>query len=662
MTRPNLLLVLPVLAACTAACTTRPPAAPTVPPGLAAVPPRLAYLCVTPGCEETQTAEINVRGSRRVAIKRVLLAGSGATDFSFTSSETPPFIVGGGSSFTIDVTYTPKGAPAPGEAKVLVTYTDASPDESPDRLEPGEIAIPLVRRIVGEPVLTVKPGSLSFGVVAVAQSKSLPVRVANEGFGNLVLQIASADAGHPEVTATLPALAAMGPDAGFDMPVAYRPATESYMKATVMVQATAPEVPPAFVTVEGTSLTYPKLAIETPGDVDFGLVGKTKTRLIDRQLVNQGGVDLVIASITIADALGDVKLMMPMGPGPFTLKPLERVPLSVLIDGVTPGDVDATITFASNDPTNPMLIWRIIGTVTDPRIQLTPLAIDFGIPTPDGGAGNVPYGWVVTRPLEIKNVGYGPLQVKNISFVSGTAQRFILQRVPTLPAILERDGRLAIDIQYRAESMLTDNGFVSVESDDAAKPFAEASLRAHVGTCAASCPITNGTASCSTGMCGIGMCNAGWYDTDGQASSGCECREVSGMDPGEFCMNKNHLGNFDDEGSGTQYTGLIALANDVDLVSFTGEDKTQFLSDDYDVKIRLDSADPGIRMCIYRNNGRNLPGNCFFSGEVCPSNRYYRHDGSLGPDDGSDYIVKVFRDPQVPPSCTTYTLFVSNAR
>ncbi len=656
------LLVLMSLAA--AACTTKPPAQPTVPPGLAAVPPRLAYLCVTPGCEETQTAEINVRGSRRVAIKRVLLAGAGSTDFSFDSSETPPFIVGGGSSFTIDVKYTPKGAPAPGEAKVLVTYTDASPDESADRLEPGEIAIPLVRRIVGEPLLTVRPGTLSFGVVPVMMNKSLPVRVANEGFGNLVLQIASTDAGHPEVTATLPALAAMGPDAGFEMPIAYKPLTESYMKATVSVVATAHEVPPAFVTVEGTSLSYPKLAIEAPGDVDFGLVGKTKTRLIDRQLVNQGGVDLVIASITVADALGDVKLMMPMGPGPFTLRPLQRVPLSVLIDGLVPGDVDATITFASNDPTNPMLVWHLFGTVTDPRVQVTPVHIDFGNALPDGGAGNVPIGWAVTKPLEIKNVGYGPLTVKNITMVAGSSNLFTLQKVPTLPTTLERDARIAIDVQFRAESMVTANGFVSVETDDAMKPFAESSLRAFVGSCASSCPIVNGTASCASGTCGIGACNMGWYDTDGQASTGCECREPpgSGNDPGEFCMSKNHLGDFDDEGSGTQYTGIVALASDVDLVSFSGIDKTQFFSDDYDVKIRLDSADPGIRMCVYRNGGHNLPGNCFFSGEVCPTNRFYRHEGSLGPEDGSDYIVKVFRDPQSPATCTTYTLFVSNAR
>ena len=105
------LLTLCLLVACS---KTPAPTGPVVPAGLAAVPPRLAYLCVTPGCEEVQTAEINVRGSRRFAIKRVLLAGGGAADFTFTASAQAPFIVGGGSSFSVDAKYTHTGARAPG--------------------------------------------------------------------------------------------------------------------------------------------------------------------------------------------------------------------------------------------------------------------------------------------------------------------------------------------------------------------------------------------------------------------------------------------------------------------------------------------------------------------------------------------------------------------
>jgi hypothetical protein len=652
------LALIAVLAGC---AKTASPDGPTVPPGLAATPPRLPYLCVTPGCEELQTVQIDVRGSRRVAIKRILLAGGGAADFSFVPAEAPPFIVGGGSSFSVDVTYRPTGAPAPGEAKLLVTYTDASPDESPDRLEPGELAVPLVRRIVGEPVLAVSPKSLQFGVVPTGTTKSLPVHVSNQGFGNLVLQLAYADAGHPAFQAPLPQSTAMVPDAGFMLPITFAPTAEGYVKSEVVLTATMHEVPPAVISVEGTSLAYPRLTLQPAGDVDFGLLAKGRQRLIERQIVNQGGADLVLSAVGVTDPANVVKVQMPGLTMPLTLRPLEKVGLTLLIDGVTAGDVDAAVTLVSNDPINPMVPLRVTGTITDPRLQLTPTAIEFGNPLPDGGTSPVPQGWVLTRPLELKNVGFGPLTVKNISMVGGSSNTFSLRTLPTLPVTLERDARIAIDVEFRAESVASWNGSVSVESDDGVMAFREAPVHATVGQCGPmTCPIANGTPACGTsGVCGIASCNAGFYDTDGQASTGCECQEPPmSTDPGEFCMSNRYLGNIKDDGPGTQYTGVIPSSGDIDLVSFHGEDVTQFLSDDFDVKIRLDSADPGIRMCVYRHGGAHQS-DCFFSEETCPSNRFYRDDGSIVSGDDADYVIKIFRDPQSAPTCSPYTLFVT---
>ncbi|MFL5320124.1 MAG: hypothetical protein ACJ790_10755, partial [Myxococcaceae bacterium] len=59
--------------------------------GIEASPTRLAFLCVTPGCDDTQTAHITVLGDRRVAIKRILLVGDGSSDFDITPSENAPF-------------------------------------------------------------------------------------------------------------------------------------------------------------------------------------------------------------------------------------------------------------------------------------------------------------------------------------------------------------------------------------------------------------------------------------------------------------------------------------------------------------------------------------------------------------------------------------------
>jgi hypothetical protein len=639
--------------------------------GVVAVPAQLAYLCVTPGCQETQTVEIDVQGSRRVAIKRVLLGGGGASDFSFMPSEMPPFIVGAGSSFTVDVTYTPIGAPAAGEAKLLVTYTDASPDDSPDRLPPGQLEIPLVRRIVGEPLLTVNPDSLQFGVVDAGTTASRTVHVSNEGFGNLVLQIAGVDAGlHEPFTCQLPVDggAALAPDSGFDMQILYSPVTEAYTLATVTVLPTASDVAPGYITVEGTSLPYPKLAMQPGGDLDFGLLPKGHTRQINRDLVNQGGQELIISSIQVTDPLSDVVLLAPLpDAGPQMLDPLQHAPLQLLINGNTAGDVTATVTLASTDPTTPMYTMNITGTVTDPRVQLTPANLDFGLAQADGGSGKVPLGWVITKPIEIMNVGYGPLTVKNVTLVSGSAIQYALDSVPPTPFTLDRNARAAFNVQFQAEAVgLTFPGQVSVETDDAVTPFSVVMLSATVGTCMESCPIANGTPSCMGSMqtCSVGSCDTGYYDTNGSPTDGCECKEVSQKDPGQFCQDEAALGVLNDEdSSATTFTGIIPTPDDIDLVEFYGNDQTGFFSDAYDVKIRLDSADPGIQMCVYHHGGSQpAAGTCFFSDEVCPANRYYEKNGSWGTDDSADYVIKVFRTPQSTPTCSTYTLFMSNGR
>jgi hypothetical protein len=512
--------------------------------------------------------------------------------------------------------------------------------------------------------LTVKPDYLGFGVVAVGGEKRLSARVSNEGFGNQFLQIASVDAGTPSIGVELPALPALGPDAGFDMGVSYRPANEAYLKTTVLVAPTSSSVQEAFLTVEGTSLTQPRISIEPAEDVDFGLLPKGKARAINRRLINQGGKDLTISSITFSDSLNALKLLMPMML-PVTLKPLESTPLSINVEARDAGEVSATVQVNSNDPMTPTLSWKITGTVGDPQVQLTPSVINFGNPLPDGGYSDLPSGWGMSRRLEISNSGFGPLTVKNVSIVSGGSTQFMFAP-PTLPVVLNRGERIGVEFQFAASTVSRFSAEVSVETDDTDTPFAYAQLRAGVGACGPStCPIANGTPNCSTaGVCGIGMCNAGFYDADNNAATGCECAEI-GSDPGPNCPSSHYAGNLnDDPSSAVSYRGVLPKADDVDLIIVHGEDTNSFcfFCDRYDIKIRVDSPDPSVRMCVYTHKQKGHSSECYFTDETCPGDRSFRDDGNLGSDDDADYIIKVFRDPKSPPSCAPYTIFMSNAR
>lgn len=653
---------LVALAALATGCgkTVAPDPGPGKPAGLYATPELLAYTCVTPGCDETTTTTITVTGDRRVAIKRILLSGTAMADFSVSSAEKPPFIIGSATTFDIEVKYTPLGAPLPGVAQLRITYTDASATDSPDRLPPGELVVPLVRRLVGSPELTVTPSVLSFGVVDKGMTKTLPLKVTNTGFGNVVLELTGIDAGSAPLTAKLPDPHSLPADAGFSVFVTWAPITEGYLSAPITLDVASPGVLPATVRVEGTSLTQPLLAL-TPSDaIDFGEVVRGKSRTIQMQLLNQGGLNLSIDKVTSDDTTGNLALgpadggSLPIdGGASLVMAPLARFPVAVTLNGGTAGDVDATVTFLTNEPGSGAHALHLKGTVTEPRVTASPTMIDFG---------TVPMGWVVNATIELRNTGFGALTIKNLGFVAGSSNVFTLVGKPALPLSLKRDQRVAFDVQLSAATATTFGGFVSIESDDPITPFTEVALTAKVGTCAAGCPIANGTPSCTSGSCKVGTCNVGYYDTDSAAANGCECKEV-GTDPGEFCVDATYMGGLkDNDHAATNFTGLVPSPDDVDLIRFFGEDASALFTENFKVKVRLSSSDPGIAMCVYRADTSSHQSDCFFTNEVCPSNGYYEKGGSYGPDDSADFTVKVFRTASSTPTCSPYTVFMSNGQ
>jgi hypothetical protein len=185
-------------------------------------------------------------------------------------------------------------------------------------------------------------------------------------------------------------------------------------------------------------------------------------------------------------------------------------------------------------------------------------------------------------------------------------------------------------------------------------------LSANGGSCEAGCPIANGTPSCTGGVCAVASCNPGYHDTDNSAASGCECSEA-GSDPAGFCTGAADLGFLRDEDEvAATFSGNLPLGSDVDLIRFYAEDVSQFFNDEYIVKIRLSTGDPGIRMCVYQHNGTH-DSDCYFTSENCPGS-YFEKDGSSGTDDNADYLVKIFRDPAYPPTCAGYSVFVSNGQ
>ncbi|MEQ9498336.1 MAG: choice-of-anchor D domain-containing protein [Deltaproteobacteria bacterium] len=625
------------------------------PSGIEAEPRWLTFTCVEPGCNETLEAQISVIGRRDVAIKRIVLSERDRNDFLVTSSEEPPFVLTAGEALDVSVQYLPTGDVRLGDVELEVIYTDASASEEEDRIEPGELKVPLVRRLIGEPRLAVDPGQLVFGAVLPTAEKRLPLTISNDGFGNVGLIIDSIEAEPAGVVRVerLPERALV-PGDSWDLEVVFAPNNERFLEGWLNIEPVGSTVEGARVPLLGTSIENPTVYTEPADRVDFGEVPVGFPDMATVTIQNRGAADLFVSDVRLAGQVAgaDMMVMLEDGVTTATIPPLGTLDAIIAVEGTAPGEIDTSLRITSTDRETPVLDVPVTGLITKPIIQVTPGTVDFGA---------VPRGWTTVQTVEIENVGYGDLVLSNVAMILGSSELFTMRTVPTLPITLRHDQRIAVEIEFRSEAEASFSGTLAIDSNDAENQFMEIQLAAQGASCDARCPIANGTPTCTRGLCEVASCDPNWYDSDVDPVNGCECREVSNNgDPSAFCSEGRYLGTVDDDGDRTSFTGLIHAEDDIDMIRFFGEDKTNFFSDDFDVRVTLDSADPNIKFCVYRHDTGNHLTECFLENESCPGNRSYRRDGDLGPDDSADFVVKIFREPGTAASCTPYTVFIRN--
>lgn len=624
------------------------------PPGIEAEPRWLTFTCVEPGCDTTLEATIDVVGDRAVAIKRIVLSDRERTDFEVISSRTPPFVMEPLESFSLTAQFVPDGDPRLGDVDVRITYGDASPDDDDNRIEPGELRVPLVRRLIGEPKLTAAPERIMFGPVLPSAEKRVPLSITNEGFGNVGLVIKSVETEHPGIVRieNLPPTALVPGDT-WDLDIVYAPVAEEVLDGELEIVPVGSTVDTITVPYRGTSVPRPRLVLD-PDTIELGELEVGTLAMREVELSNLGAEPLVVQSVQLGRGLNGLDLEMRLDGRETltaTIAPLETKILALAVQGQDAGQYTTNLRIRSTDPVNPVLDVPFSVLVTKPQVQVTPGSLDFGA---------VPRGWTTVQSVEVSNAGYGDLVITNVSMILGSSDLFTLREVPNLPITLRHDQRVGFEIEFRSEAEASFAATLSVDTNDPDTPFVEVALGATGASCADGCPIANGTPTCAMGVCAIGSCNADYYDADLNAANGCECQEID-RDPGSFCAQSRYLGRLEDEDSdSTTFQGILPTMEDEDVIRFFGYDATGFLSDDYDVRVTLQSADPSIRFCVYRHDTDTHLTECFFENESCPGNRSYRKDGSFGRDDSADYIIKVFRENGAAPSCTPYTLFIRN--
>ena len=638
----------PLAAILLAACGAEPaPSAPRLAPGLEAEPPWLVFTCLEAGCETTRTATVSVRGDRALALRRLEVSGAPSGAYAVSVDPPLPAVLEPGDRARLGVRHQPSGIPSEAEPRLLLTYTDASPFEDPERAAPARLAIPLVERRVGQARLMVSPEALSFGAVAVGADATRTLRLGNVGFGNvsLALEELSAEPMADLELGPLPALLSSGET--FDLRVRWRPRREQLLQGSLRIRPGG-GAESTVVSVSGTSFPDPRLRASPAGGVDFGQLRVGDAASATVELTNEGGRLVSVAAPRLLDVPPEVEIALggDLQDGE-RLAPLGRAALSITLRAEAPVALDARLRLAADDPRGEALELPLRALVARPRLEIAPRAARFGA---------VVTGWTRTQTVRLYSRGVGPLRIFSARLLLGSSSAFSLG-APALPADVPAGASLPVRLDFRAAAEAELEATLVVESSDPARPVQQVAVSARGVSCEEGCPTPNGRPSCLDGACVVEACNPSFYDVDGVARNGCECREPE-ADPGRFCPAARDLGRLPDDGRRVAAVGIVPELGDQDLFRFHAQDEAQLFADAYDVRVQLETADPDLEMCVYRHPTGTPRPECVFENETC--GRRFRRDGTLVSDDAADYLVRVRRRPGAAPTCTAYILRVRN--
>ncbi|MBT9556596.1 MAG: choice-of-anchor D domain-containing protein [Myxococcales bacterium] len=323
------------------------------------------------------------------------------------------------------------------------------------------------------PELDVSPGTIDFGAVPAAESRTRSVTIANRGGGTLVLT-----SGGIPTTPTAPGgsfnLTGLGtpprflpPGSTITVDVTYSPQQSGSSLATLVFGSNACIDGGLNVPLIGSS--GPRLTV-TPSPITFtGVSASTHSKFVD--LVSVGSSALSINLVQVQSAGGKLTrgtLTRSSGPVslPAVLQPGERLSVEVLFDGTTPGSYTGSLVVSSSDAGNSVQEFPITATTTA-EIRSAPAGFNFGAVA----AGNTG-----TRSLVLRNRGFTPITFQPPVMTASSA--FTLD-TSSFVNLLAPGATTTLTLEYRPTRAGTDFALVTVEHDAESPPI---TLHAAAGT------------------------------------------------------------------------------------------------------------------------------------------------------------------------------------
>ena len=183
----------------------------------------------------------------------------------------------------------------------------------------------------------------------------------------------------------------------------------------------------------------------------------------------------------------------------------------------------------------------------------------------------------------------------------------------------------------------------------------------------------DGTGRCNGLLgCVIDTCNEGFYDVDGEYSTGCECMGDALETEADTCAGARDLGDIPDTNQFIEIIGNIVPETDEDWYRFRAVDSPDAVCDTFHVRAQfLVNPDDQYVVDVWR-------GGCGME-QVCDGGKdlqWYTNFSAAGvgecpcgptatnhcDDDTAEYHVRVRRGGAAALTCATYTLEISNGK
>lgn len=663
-----------ICAAGDAACSV--PQRVPLPPRFYADPPYgLGFGCVTVGCHDTRLLTLQNRGDGEVVITRIRIGPASSNDFTMQivtdpqadplvqralPTSTDPFTLKANDKVFVMVTYAPSDAQTDSGVLEVRWYDGAVAFEEAII---QKVDMPLTARTLGTASSRLRSQDINFGYVQTHVENQKYLEIENTSVIEAVVGITQVD------VSKLPNVFAVGvgwshyanPGERVRIPIIFSPQEEASYHGTITIYTNDPNNPSFDVDVKGTSIdgVALKFGALVPPLVDMGSLRLGATAQRSVTVTNEGGRDAVLVPYMLEGRTMGFEVEGPWGHGdavrPVVLKPFDAMNITVHLTPTQGGVLSGRMDMGDGTKLD------MTGYGLAPMLRVSEEVHNFGI---------LVDGWVTApTPIYLTNTGMGDLTITSIEVERDPARVRISSDVAFPIRLAPGAQPFPLNVYVQALSLGQVDADIAIHSDSIDTPLHRVHVAASIVTCDVACPIAHGHADCSHGYCSMGPCDAGWHDTDGKLTSGCECQEErGGHDVGGVCSTGVNLGNVGDECSSAPddayASGILHSLDDVDLYFIHNIDESKAGCDVFDdssqIMVELVDGPPGLALCVQiRSSGAGCGGyTSYFDPTVC-GQRSYEYNGSWGPSDDRDTTAWVLWRPGAAPVCQPYSLHFS---